>query len=434
MHEFLNTSLRLNFIDEEGEIQLESWHRINKLYPPSDTIEGYEDEVGWWILLLDEDEDVLYRQIINNPLRLDNELFSFDEEEDISWEKAGKSTTISRFSVVIPDIPEAVDVSVHGNLEDPDSVLESSKEVYTVELRSGDLEEDLGMISLPKDAGEGRVLGKMKIVDNGPDSEMWNLVLMSEGYREVEIGLFRQHCDKFISSLRNFTPFSEVWDVVNVHLINVASLDSGIADPNIPNHNPRTFFDARFFNFKINDRLIVANQGLAQIVAKQNVPEFDVLMLIVNTKLFGGSGGNVSVFSAHPSSVKIGIHEMGHSAFGLADEYEFSGSNGLIGNKYLGPPRSEPNLATSIEIAKQKWGHLITPVNEMPVFRNPNCNNFSPEPPLTFSGKVGAFEGAFHHHCGMFRPESNCIMRSLSHNSFCKVCSERIQKIILGGV
>jgi len=434
MHGFSNTSLRLNFIYEEGEIQLESWHRINKLYPPSDTIEGYEHQVGWWILLLDEDEDVLYRQIINNPIRFDNEVFSYDGEVVVSWKTTGKSSSMARFFVLIPDLPEAVYISVYGNLEDPDSVLESSKQVYTVELRSGDLEEDLGRISLPRDAGEGRVLGTIKVVDNGPDSERWNLVLLSEGYQETEIGLFHQHCDRFISRLSNFSSFGEVWNLINVHLINVSSIDSGIADPLNPNHNPRTFFDARFHNFSVIDRLIVANQGLARIVANQNVPEFDVLMMIVNTERYGGSGGSVSVFSANSLSAFIGIHEMGHTAFGLADEYEFSGSNGLMGNKYLGPPRSEPNLATSIDFAVQKWGNLIASVDEMPIFRNPDCNNFSPEPPLSLKGKVGAFEGTFHHHCGIFRPESNCIMRSLGHNSFCKVCSERIQKIILGGV
>ena len=57
MQESLKSSIRLNFVYQEGEIQLESWHRINKLYPPSDTIEGYEDEVGWWILLLDDDSE-----------------------------------------------------------------------------------------------------------------------------------------------------------------------------------------------------------------------------------------------------------------------------------------------------------------------------------------------------------------------------------------
>ena len=193
MQESLKNSIRLNFIYEEREIQLESWHRINKLYPPSDTIEGYEHQVGWWILLLDEDEDVLYRQIINNPIRFDNEVFSYDGEVVISWKTTEKSSSMARFFVLIPDLPEAVYISVYGNLEDPDSVLESSKQVYTVELRSGDLEEDLGRISLPRDAGEGRVLGTIKVVDNGPDSERWNLVLLSEGYRETDIGLFHQH-------------------------------------------------------------------------------------------------------------------------------------------------------------------------------------------------------------------------------------------------
>jgi len=54
-------------------------------------------------------------------------------------------------------------------------------------------------------------------------------------------------------------------------------------------------------------------------------------------------------------------------AFGLADEYEFPGSNGRIGEIYDGPPRSEPNIATSIERAKGKWGHLMSQDEEIPV-------------------------------------------------------------------
>jgi hypothetical protein len=421
-------SIRLNFEYWDRDMELVSWNRIKKISPPSDRIENYEDESGWWVILTDENGDVVYRQIIYNPIRVDKELFSYGNE-GVSWEIPDTTEQHGDFSVLVPDIPVATHVSLYGSFEE-DEVSVPSWEILSLELGLEELEFDIETMATPRDLEEGRLIGITKLVDNGSSTEKWNIVLLSEGYRESEIPHFYEHSAGFISKLKAIHPFTELWNLINVYLVNVASIDSGISDPKNPQDNPRTYFDARFYNFALNERLIVANQDLALLVARQNVPEYNLAMMIINTELYGGSGGTVAVFSAHPQSAKIGIHEMGHSAFGLADEYEYAGSNGLIGNQYVGPPRSEPNIATSIERVKLKWGHLIDQEHEIPLFRNPNCNDFSPNPPSHLTGKVGAFEGAFHHHCGVYRPEAFCIMRSLGHNAFCKVCANRIRRII----
>ncbi len=428
-----DTSTRLNFEYHDRDIELVSWNRLKKISPPSDPMENYEDESGWWVILTDGRGNVVYRQVIHNPIRIDKELFSYGRKGGVSWEIPNAAEQNAEFSVLVPDIPTATHLSLYGSFEE-DEVSVPSWEILTLELGLEDLELDIETLAAPRDLEEGRLVGITKLVDNGSSTEQWNLVLLSEGYRESEIPDFRQHSEDFVSKLKATPPFTELWDLINVYLVNVASIDSGIADPKNPQDNPRTYFDARFYNFALNDRLIVANQDLALLVVRQNVPEYNVAMMIVNTKLYGGSGGTVAVFSAHPQSAKIGIHEMGHSAFGLADEYEYAGSNGLIGNHYSGQPRSESNIATSIERAKLKWGHLIDQELEIPFFRNPNCNDFSPNPPPHLTGKVGAFEGAFHHHCGVYRPEAFCIMRSLGHKSFCKVCADRIRRIISSNV
>jgi hypothetical protein len=428
-----NTSTRLNFEYHDRDIELVSWNRLKKISPPSDPMANYEDESGWWVILTDERGNVVYRQIIHNPIRIDKELFSYGRKGGVSWEIPDAAEQNGEFSVLVPDIPTATHLSLYGSFEE-DEVSVPSWEILTLELGLEDLELDIETLAAPRDLEEGRLVGITKLVDNGSSTEQWNIVLLSEGYRESEIPDFHQHSEGFVSKLKATRPFTELWDLINVYLVNVASIDSGISDPKNPQDNPRTYFDARFYNFALNDRLIVANQDLALLVVRQNVPDYNVAMMIVNTKLYGGSGGTVAVFSAHPQSAKIGIHEMGHSAFGLADEYEYAGSNGLIGNHYSGQPRSESNIATSIERAKLKWGHLIDQELEIPFFRNPNCNDFSPNPPPHLTGKVGAFEGAFHHHCGVYRPEAFCIMRSLGHKSFCKVCADRIRRIISSNV
>ncbi len=426
-------SMRLNFEYHNRDIELVSWLWLKKVSSQSDPITNFEEESGWWVILTDERGQVLYRQIIQNPIRVDKELFSYEEDGLPSWEIPEAADQHGQFSVLVPDIPAATHVSLYGSFEE-DGISVPSWEILNSELGLEELELDIEEMSATRAAGEGRVIGTTKLVDNGPPAGKWNIVLLSEGYREGEISHFHGHSEGFISKLKATHPFMELWDSLNVYLVNVASIDSGIADPTNPENNPWTYFDARFYNFAVSDRLIVANQGLALVVASQSVPEYDLAMMIINTQLYGGSGGTVAVFSAHPQSAKIGIHEMGHSGFGLADEYESAGSNGLIGNQYFGQPRSEPNIATSIERAKLKWGHLIDQESEIPLFRNPNCNEFSLNTPPHLTGKVGAFEGAFHHHCGIYRPEAFCIMRSVWHNSFCKVCADRIRRVISSGV
>jgi len=39
-------------------------------------------------------------------------------------------------------------------------------------------------------ASDGTIIGATKIVDNGPPSKRWNLVIMSEGYRLAEMAQF----------------------------------------------------------------------------------------------------------------------------------------------------------------------------------------------------------------------------------------------------
>jgi hypothetical protein len=47
-----------------------------------------------------------------------------------------------------------------------------------------------------------------------------------------------------------------------------------------------------------------------------------MIMVMVNTTEYGGSGGDVATFSLAAGAQEIGLHEMGHTAFGFADEYE----------------------------------------------------------------------------------------------------------------
>jgi hypothetical protein len=49
---------------------------------------------------------------------------------------------------------------------------------------------------------------------------------------------------------------------------------------------------------------------------------------------------------------------------------------------------------------------------------------------MTYSGRVGAFEGASYEARGLYRPEADCIMFTRDAVGFCRVCRRAIGTII----
>jgi len=99
-------------------------------------------------------------------------------------------------------------------------------------------------------ASDGYIVGTSKIVDNGPDSSRWNLVIIGDGYRDSELTQYHTDVDNFLTKLRTTPPFDELFCGINVHRIDVVSTDSGADDPpdcaGGTGAAPRTYFDATF--------------------------------------------------------------------------------------------------------------------------------------------------------------------------------------------
>ena len=49
---------------------------------------------------------------------------------------------------------------------------------------------------------------------------------------------------------------------------------------------------------------------------------------------------------------------------------------------------------------------------------------------MTYSGKVGAFEGAAYQGKGLYRPQTDCIMFTRDEVGFCAVCRKAIERVI----
>ena len=121
---------------------------------------------------------------------------------------------------------------------------------------------------------------------------------------------------------------------------------------------------------------------------------------------------------------------MGHTAFGLADEYSYyAGGNETGHDQHPAVEPDEPNVTTNTDRNTLKWRSAVSSATAIPTMRNPTCSQpdsrSSPVPPDT----VGLFEGAHYYHCGAFRPQYDCRMRNLGV-PFCQVCRQVISNRI----
>ena len=272
---------------------------------------------------------------------------------------------------------------------------------------------------------DGAIINATKILDNGADSARYNIVLVAEGYQAAQLGQFQTDAQNFVNVLRTTAPFDHLMAGINVHQLAVSSTDSGADDPTAcggSGASPRTFFDATFCAGGIRRLLVVDATRVVEAV-NAHVPAWHVILVIVNSTTYGGSGGTVAVYSLAAGALQIALHELGHSAFGLADEYEYYAGCGIDtdrNNHPAGEP-GEPNVTLETNRDIIKWRDLILPATAMPTMSNPNCANCDGRPSTAPPGTVGAFEGAHYYHCGTYRPEYNCLMRALDQ-PFCAVC------------
>lgn len=284
-------------------------------------------------------------------------------------------------------------------------------------------------------ASDGSVLGIATVVDHGDPALRWNLVLLGDGYRAAELAKYVSDVDAFVEKFKATSPYDELFAGINVFRIDVASTESGAADPAAcggTGKAPKTFFDATFCAFN-TPRLLGLNTETAHAVVNHRMPQAHMIMVVVNSPIYGGSGGGVATFSTAPSSVEIALHEMGHTAFHLADEYESYLGCGKdkagTHNRYAGPEPQEPNVTTNRDGASIKWRSHITAGASVPTTSNANCAECDPQPNPHAPETVGAYEGAKFFHCGVFRPQFNCRMRVLGEE-YCVVCKSVIRSVI----
>lgn len=287
--------------------------------------------------------------------------------------------------------------------------------------------------SLYAGVGDGEVIGATKIWDSGPDSDRFVLVLLSEGYTQSQLPNFANHAQQFLEAFLATPPFDRYCRGFNVYRIDVRSDQSGADRPASCEDTTMvdTYFDATFCSDGDVHRLLGVDKALAISVMDSEVPAWDEGLVLVNTTVWGGQGGSPGTTSLSSGWEGIAIHEVGHSVFGLADEYEYwqgCSSGETDRDNHPGPEPNRPNVTIESDPSMVKWSHLVDPMvpATTPTTINANCSVCDPQPnPFPGEMRVGLYEGAHYFHCDAFRPTFDCMMRNFA--DFCPVCVERIQ-------
>jgi hypothetical protein len=233
------------------------------------------------------------------------------------------------------------------------------------------------------------------VVDNGDPANRVDIVILGDGYTAAELPKYQSDVQQFVGHMFEQEPLHEYQRFFNVHRIDVASAESGSDHPETGTFR-NTAFDSAY-NCAGIQRLICANDfKVLNVVNSSLAPaQVDLIILIVNDPVYGGSGGGIAVASTNVSAVELVLHESGHTFGLLADEY--SDSPPACSNSF---EPSEANVTRSTTRASIKWNAWIDASTPIPTVS-------------TQDFLVGLYEGARYCTQGLYRPTFDSKMRTL---------------------
>ena len=245
-------------------------------------------------------------------------------------------------------------------------------------------------------ASFGQIFPKDSLLYNGTREQIINLVILSDGYTSAELPKFKTDATAFMNYFFSQSPFSAYKNYFNVYTVNVPSNESGVIHPHTASDcgddeivtNPDIYFKSTMDVAGIH-RLIVANNGIVYTTLNNNFPQWDLVLILVNSTKYGGSGGTFSVASTDPSAAQVAVHEIGHSFGNLREEY-YPGASYMI---------EQANTTKESNSTLVRWKNWMG-------IKNTGIYKFE--------------EDATWH-----RPHQSCMMRYLD-SPFCAYCNELI--------
>jgi len=301
------------------------------------------------------------------------------------------------------------------------------------------------------------------VFENGPAQEKVDILILGEGYTETELPKFHADVQRLTDKLFATEPFRSRKKDFNVRAIDLPSAVTGVNRPHVGKFR-RTTVSSTYYVFESERYMLTEDNRALRDVLSQAPYEF--IEILANEKQYGGGGiynfqATASVDTAFAEYVFV--HEFGHHFAGLADEYYMSPA---VTTEFPAdqPEPWEPNVTALRDPAKLKWRDVTDVSTPLPtpwdkeawetkarafldrrialikrgapeaefdaLFREQQASDAPMLAGMTYSGKVGAFEGAAYRGKGLYRPQTDCIMYTRDEVGFCKVCRKAIERVI----
>ncbi len=301
------------------------------------------------------------------------------------------------------------------------------------------------------------------LFESGPEAVKVDLLVVGDGYTSRDAAKFRADATRLVGVLFDTEPFRSRRRDFNARATFVPSAEAGISNP-----RKGAWRDSPLglgFNAFDTDRYVLtfANERVREVAAQA---PYDALILLFNDRKYGG-GGIFNLWATCASDTEpapyVFVHEFGHSFAGLADEY-YTSQVAYESSLPAGAEPWEPNVTALADPTRLKWRDLAEASTPIPTpwsqeaydkvsldyqqRRQKLVDAQAPEEQVEalfrevkqvtgpmlrsekFFGKVGAFEGAAYEAKGLYRSEADCIMFTRNSDSFCKVCSCAIDRVI----
>jgi len=255
------------------------------------------------------------------------------------------------------------------------------------------------------------------ILKNGKPEKKVDLVILAEGYTNLEMDKFVEDAKRVTQYLFDEEPFRSDKKNFNIKAVLTPSVDSGT---DVPGENiyKNTHFNSNFFTFNLPRYLTTSD--MKTIYDAAAVVPYDHIYVLVNSERYGGGGfyNFVSVCTSNNSLTKeVFVHEFGHGLAGLADEY-YNSTVAYEDYYNLDIEPWEPNLTTLVDF-NTKWKEMVADSVSIPTPRNAKLNK-----------TVGVYEGGGYMNKGIYSPFIDCRMKSNNAKGFCPVCNDAIKKVI----
>jgi len=273
-----------------------------------------------------------------------------------------------------------------------------------------------------------------QILKSGPVGQKKNIAVLGDGFAEADQTDYNNKVNELLmDGVFGHDYFYEDKQAFNIFRVNLISNVSGVSQRRYDEKGtPNDSSDDTIISTTLKDTALgyifsgswahcwleggTNTSTLVQNALNTWVPDYDLVLIILNESGFGGCGGGSFQIVTKASSWAVMAHEFGHGSAGLADEY-------CTNKTYSGGEPGSVNLTTNTNRSTLKWRKFVNPSTPIPtgVGACSNHNQGTKPAGWTRDHNVGLFEGGGTNNMGIYRPVENCRMKGNSPE-FCPVC------------